>query len=265
VRLDDVILPAGASDHLDGFLARIHNRDRLQGLGVRSRGAKGRGITALFSGPSGTGKTLSAEAICGELGVDLYVVNLPSVLSKYIGETEQNLERVFTAAEDIPGILFFDEADAMFGKRSDVSDARDRYANLEVSYLLQRLERFDGIVVLATNLRANLDDAFNRRLDAVIAFPAPGEAQRILLWQAHLPSELPLAKDLDLAFAASRFELSGGAISSAAQSAAHEMLRREVPLDNGMLARAIAAELDKSGRLVQPSDFGPWMEHLDPA
>jgi hypothetical protein len=264
VRLSDVILPPASFDHVAGFLARIHNRDRLrEELGVRSRGAKGRGITALFSGPSGTGKTLSAEAICGELGVDLYVVDLPSVLSKYIGETEQNLEQVFSAAEDIPGILFFDEADSMFGKRSDVSDARDRYANIEVSYLLQRLERFDGIVVLATNLRANLDDAFNRRLDAVVMFPAPVEDQRILLWEAHLPSDLPRAADLDLAFAAKQFELSGGTISSAAQSAAHEMLRHDLPLDNGMLARAIAAELDKAGRLVQPSDFGPWMEHLE--
>jgi SpoVK/Ycf46/Vps4 family AAA+-type ATPase len=264
VRLDDVILPDAALDELAALVERIRNRDRLrEQLGVRSRGTSGRGITAMFCGPSGTGKTLSSEAICGELGVDLYVVNLPSVLSKYIGETEQNLERVFAAAEDIPGVLFFDEADAMFGKRSDIGDARDRYANIEVSYLLQRLERFDGIVVLASNLRANLDDAFNRRLDAVITFPAPGEPERRLLWEAHLPPGLPRAAGLDLDFAAARFELSGGTISSAAQSAAHEVLRRDAPLDDGMLARAIAAELEKASRLVQPSDFGAWSEHLD--
>jgi hypothetical protein len=264
VGLDQLVLPALTRARVEAFLERARNRDRVrEELGVRSRGVKGRGLTALFSGPSGTGKTLTAEAICGELGLDLYVVSLPSVLSKYIGETEQNLERVFAAAEDIPGILFFDEADALFGKRSEVSDSRDRYANIEVAYLLQRLEQFDGVTVLASNLRANLDAAFNRRLDAIIAFPEPGVDERQRLWDAHLPPALPRAADLDLAFAAAQFSLSGGSIASATQSAAHEVARSGRPLDDGMVARAIAAELEKAGRLLNEDEFGGWLAYLD--
>jgi SpoVK/Ycf46/Vps4 family AAA+-type ATPase len=144
-----------------------------------------------------------------------------------------------------------------------VSDSRDRYANIEVAYLLQRLEQFDGITVLASNLRANLDAAFNRRLDAIIAFPEPGVAERLRLWEAHLPPELPRAADLDLAFAATQFALSGGAIASATQSAAHEVARSGRPLEDGMVARAVAAELEKAGRLLNEDEFGAWYDHLE--
>src|SRR5262249_27283995 len=142
---------------------------------MRPGGGRGRGIAALFVGGSGTGKTTSAEVIAHDLGLDLYVVNLATVVDKYVGETEKNLERIFDEAANINGVLLFDEADALFGKRSEVRDAHDRYANIEVAYLLQRIESFDGLALLATNLRANLDEAFTRRLDTIVDFPLPDE------------------------------------------------------------------------------------------
>ena len=153
--------------------------------------ARGRGITALFAGDSGTGKTMSAEVLAGDLGFDLYVIDLSTVVDKYIGETEKNLDRIFTEADRVNGVLLFDEADALFGKRSEVKDARDRYANVEVAYLLQRMELFDGIAILTTNLRANVDEAFTRRLDAIVDFPLPEEPDRRRLWERNLPDARP--------------------------------------------------------------------------
>src|SRR6184192_1631452 len=144
--------------------------------------ARRRGLTALFAGPSGTGKTMAAEVLASELGLDLYTVDLATVVDKYVGETEKNLDRIFAEAERINGVLLFDEADAIFGKRSDVKDAHDRYANVEVAYLLQRMELFDGLAILTTNLRANVDEAFTRRLDAIVGFPLPEEGDRRRLW-----------------------------------------------------------------------------------
>ena len=149
---------------------------------MRRGGGRGHGVTALFAGDSGTGKTMSAEVIAADLGLDLYTVNLATVVDKYVGETEKNLERIFAEAGGVNAVLFFDEADAIFGKRSEVRDAHDRYANIESAYLLQRLETFDGLAVLATNLRANIDEAFTRRLDAIIDFPAPTPELRRSLW-----------------------------------------------------------------------------------
>src|SRR5437763_136488 len=147
-------------------------RDRvLDEWRMRPGGGRGRGVSGLFAGDSGTGKTMSAEVVAGCLGLDLYTINLATVVDKYVGETEKNLERIFTEAAGVNGVLLFDEADALFGKRSEVRDAHDRYANIEVAYLLQRLETFDGLAVLSTNLRANLDEAFTRRLDVIVDFP----------------------------------------------------------------------------------------------
>ena len=159
---------------LQELAARARHRDTvLTDWRMRRGGGRGHGVTALFAGDSGTGKTMSAEVIAADLGLDLYTVNLATVVDKYIGETEKNLERIFAEAGGVNAVLFFDEADAIFGKRSEVRDAHDRYANIESAYLLQRLETFDGLAVLATNLRANIDEAFTRRLDAIIDFPAP--------------------------------------------------------------------------------------------
>ena len=158
---------------------------------MRKGGGRGRGVTALFGGDSGTGKTMSAEVIAGELGLDLYTVNLATVVDKYVGETEKNLERIFAEAGGVNAVLLFDEADAIFGKRSEVRDAHDRYANIESAYLLQRMETFDGLAILATNLRSNIDDAFTRRLDMIIDFPAPDETSRLAIWQQCLKPPAP--------------------------------------------------------------------------
>jgi SpoVK/Ycf46/Vps4 family AAA+-type ATPase len=174
---------------------------------------------ALFSGPPGTGKTLAAEVLAGELGLDLYAIDLSQVVSKFIGETEKNLARVFDAAESSNAVLFFDEADALFGARSEVRDAHDRYANIEVGYLLQRMETYSGLAVLATNLQRNIDDAFLRRMRFVIAFPLPDEDCRRRIWETTWPDDAPAA-GLDWTDLAARFDVSGATIRDAAVSAA---------------------------------------------
>jgi len=198
---------------------------------------------------------MAAEVIAHELGLDLYKIDLSSVVSKYIGETEKNLERIFGEAASSNAILFFDEADAIFGKRSEVKDAHDRYANIEVSYLLQRMERYEGITILATNLRANLDEAFTRRLQFVVDFPFPQAAERQRIWRTLMPPNLPCAADVDFHLLAQRFELSGGNIRNILVSAAY------LAADNGQvvtmehLLHGARRELQKMGRMVGESDF----------
>lgn len=216
-----------------------------------------RGLVLLFSGPSGTGKTLAAEVMAGALGLDLYRLDLSSVVSKYIGETEKNLDEVFNAAGAGNLVLFFDEADSLFGKRSEVRDAHDRYANLEVSYLLQRLERYDGVVVLATNFEKNLDDAFVRRIHARIDFAVPSEAQRREIWVQHLPQSAPLALDVDadLDALAHRFEMTGGSIRNAAVAGAFFAAQAEQPIGLTHLLMGVERELRKQGRLIRRDEF----------
>lgn len=262
--LDDVVLPERALRQLRSLMAWASARDRLiEEFGTSRRGTKGRGLTGLFVGPSGTGKTLAAEVVAGELGLDLYVIDLSTVVSKYIGETEENLDKVFREATGINGVLFFDEADALFGKRSGVRDSKDRYANMEVAYLLQRMEQFDGISLLASNLRANLDEAFTRRIDMIVTFPAPEPAERELIWEAHLPGGPRRGDDVDLAELAERFALSGGEIANVARVSAHAALAADGPVTMRMVIDAVAHEYDKIGRLVRPDDFGDWLEQLD--
>jgi SpoVK/Ycf46/Vps4 family AAA+-type ATPase len=236
-------------------------RDRVLGdWRLRRAGGRGEGVTALFAGEPGTGKTMAAEVIAADLGLDLYVIDLSSVVDKYIGETEKNLERVFAGAEGVNGVLFFDEADALFGKRSEVSDAHDRYANLEIAYLLQRMERFDGMAVLATNLRSNLDEAFARRLSLVVEFARPDAAERRRLWRQSL-AEVPLAADVDLDFCANAFDLAGGDIRNIAVTAAYHAAGAAAGSGGGCadmagLVRAVQAEYRKLGRLCVESEFG---------
>ena len=224
--------------------------------------AAGIGVTALFAGDSGTGKTMAAEVIAGELGLDLYRVDLATVVDKYIGETEKNLERIFTEAAGVNGVLLFDEADAMFGKRSEVRDAHDRYANIESAYLLQRMETFDGLAVLATNLRANIDEAFTRRLDCIVDFPTPTEELRLQLWRTCLAPPLPLGDDLDLSFCAGRVR---------ARRRQHPLRRdhRRLPRRGGGPAGrdggadpAVEQEYRKLGRLVLEREFGRYLAML---
>ncbi|GAA2224032.1 ATP-binding protein [Streptomyces amakusaensis] len=260
VTWDDLVLPADTHAQLRELTARARHRDQVLGAwGMRPGGGRGRGVSALFAGDSGTGKTMSAEVIAADLGLDLYTVDLATVIDKYVGETEKNLERIFSEAAGVNGVLLFDEADAIFGKRSDVKDAHDRYANVESAYLLQRMESFDGLAILATNLRANLDDAFTRRLDLVIDFPVPAPPQRLLLWHHSLGPHLPRAPDLDLPFCADNFELAGGNIRSIAVTAAYLAAETGEPVSMGTLIHAIQREYQKLGRLTLASEFGPYL------
>ena len=259
----DLVLPPDTMAQLKELLTRARYREQV--LDVWKMGgpsARRRGLTALFAGPSGTGKTMAAEVLASELGLDLYTVDLATVVDKYVGETEKNLDRIFAEAERINGVILFDEADALFGKRSEVSDAHDRYANVEVAYLLQRMELFDGIAILATNLRANLDEAFTRRLDSLVDFPEPEAEYRRRLWERSLGSDMPRAADLDLDFLAESFKLSGGAIRNIAVAAAYAAAEAKHLLDMGDLVRATQREYLKLGRMVVESEFGPYYGFL---
>ncbi|MEV3889166.1 ATP-binding protein [Streptomyces griseoincarnatus] len=257
---DDLVLPPTTHRRLRELALRARHREQVLGQwGMRPGGGRGRGVIALFAGESGTGKTMSAEVVAADLGMDLYVVDLSTVVDKYIGETEKNLERIFTEASAVNAVLLFDEADAIFGKRSEVKDAHDRHANIESAYLLQRMESFDGIAVLTTNLRANLDEAFTRRLDVVADFPVPDAGHRLALWDRCLGNLLPRADDLDLAFCAERFELAGGSIRACAVTAAYLAAESGAPLTMRQVVTAVAQEYRKLGRLVLESEFGPYL------
>ncbi|MFF3658588.1 ATP-binding protein [Streptomyces olivochromogenes] len=253
---EDLVLPDKPLVQLHELALRARHRDQVLGdWRLSAGGGRGRGVLGLFAGDSGTGKTLSAEVVAAELGLDLYVVQLSSIVDKYVGETEKNLERIFTEADRTDAVLLFDEADSVFGKRSEVKDSHDRYANMESSYLLQRLESFDGIALLTTNLRANIDEAFTRRLDLVIDFPFPDADQRLALWR-HALTHVPCAQDTDPRAVARDFELAGGSIRSAVVTAAYGAAGRGAPVDTADLLEGARREYRKAGRLV-PGE-GTW-------
>ena len=260
VSLTDVIVDDRIREQLTSLADRVRYRTVvIDEWRMRPGGGRGRGVTALFAGASGTGKSMSAEALAGELGVPLFKVDLASVVDKYIGETEKNLEEVFRSVENDDGVLLFDEADALFGKRSDVSDARDRYANIEVAYLLQRIEQFDGLAILTTNLRANLDEAFQRRLDAIVDFEEPDADARLIIWSKALgPFEGTVAK-ADLKKLAG-LDITGGSIRSAVVSAAYYAAADHAAMTRAHLLRGLQEEWRKAGRLNFPaSDFAGWV------
>jgi ATPase family associated with various cellular activities (AAA) len=249
----DLVLPSDQTAQVRELIARYKQRS----LVYREWGYSplpSTGVVALFSGPSGTGKTLAAEIIAGELGLDLYKVDLSSVVSKYIGETEKNLERIFGAAAAGDLVLFFDEADSLFGKRSEVSDAHDRYANIEVAYLLQRLESYDGLVVMATNLQRNIDDAFLRRISVAIDFEAPDEPQRKQIWKQAFPAGAPV-RELDYDFLARQFRITGGIIRNAALGAGFLAAQEDGPVTMERVALSLKREFQKLGRLRTESEF----------
>ncbi|MEV4196087.1 ATP-binding protein, partial [Streptomyces toxytricini] len=256
----DLVLPPEERARVAELVARARHRDEvLSRWRLRTGGGRGRGVVALFAGASGTGKTLAAEVVAGELGLDLYVVDLSSVVDKYVGETEKNLERIFTEADRTDAVLLFDEADAVFGKRSEVRGSHDRYANLESAYLLQRLESFDGIAVLTTNLRSNVDEAFTRRLDLVVDFPFPDAVLRADLWRSALAGA-PTGPDVaeELPRLAAEFELAGGSIRAAALTACYAARGRgEGPVTAGDVREGARREYLKAGRLL-PGASAPW-------
>jgi SpoVK/Ycf46/Vps4 family AAA+-type ATPase len=259
VGYDDLVASTHVQRQLHGIAARARLRQRvLDEWNMAAASSRGRGVTALFAGDSGTGKTMSAEVVAGSLGLDLYVIDLSTVVDKYIGETEKNLDRIFDQAEQVNGVLLFDEADAIFGKRSEVKDARDRYANVEVAYLLQRMEQFEGIAILTTNLRSNIDDAFLRRLDVLIDFPMPDPAGRRQLWERQLRPELPVSDDIDVGFLSEAFELSGGNIRNIVLSSAFDAAEADERVAMVHLIRATAGEYRKLGRLCVEAEFGPY-------
>ncbi|MGZ4252685.1 MAG: ATP-binding protein [Solirubrobacteraceae bacterium] len=253
---DDLVLPDRQRDLLRSISAYLRHRDRvLSEWGYERTVARTQGLKVLFAGESGTGKTMAAQVLAAELGLDLFRVDLATVVSKYIGETEKNLERIFTAADGSNAILFFDEADALFGKRSEVSDSHDRYANIEVAYLLQRMELYPGAAILATNFKRNIDDAFVRRLDFVVDFPFPEADDRKKIWRLVLPQDAPVADDIDLDFLATQFKLSGGAIRNCSLAAAFRAADENGEISMGHLVRAVAQEYGKQGRLTLEADF----------
>jgi len=255
----DIVLPAGRMEQLREICNTLRHRSRVyEEWGFGRRLALGKGLNVLFSGPSGTGKTMAAEILAGELGLDLYKIDLSSVVSKYIGETEKNLSRIFAEGRASNAVLFFDEADAVFGKRTEVRDAHDRYANIEVSYLLQQMEEYEGMVILASNLRKNMDDAFVRRLHFAIEFPFPTDADRRRIWDGLLPPDLPRSADLDLDFMARRFEMPGGNIRNIGLAAAFLAAADGGVVTMAHLIRATQREYQKMGKVVLAGEFGEY-------
>ncbi|MBA4142861.1 MAG: ATP-binding protein [Nitrosospira sp.] len=256
-RWNDIILPLDRTEQLREICNHVKYRDRIYTeWGFDIKLAMGKGLCVLFAGPSGTGKTMSADIIAGELGLDLYKIDLSNVVSKYIGETEKNLSRIFDEAETSNAILFFDEADALFGKRSEVKDSHDRYANIETGYLLQRMEEHEGIVILASNFRKNMDEAFVRRLHFTVEFPFPNEEDRLRIWENVWPEAMPRDPNLDLEFLARRFQVTGGNIRNIALSAAFLAADDTGVVGMRHLVRATQREYQKMGKLVSESDFG---------
>jgi AAA+ superfamily predicted ATPase len=257
----DIVLPGAQLTTLRLICTMIRQRAVVYGeWGFDQKLAMGKGVLALFAGPSGTGKTMAAEILARELGLDVYKIDLSAVVNKYIGETEKNLEKLFTEAQDSDAILFFDEADALFGKRSGVSDAHDRYANIETAYLLQRTEEYNGLVILASNLPKNMDEAFVRRLHFTVTFPVPEEAERLEIWRRTFPAEAPQAADLDLPFLARQLKITGGNIRNIILAAAFLAAEEGGPIAMRHLVLAARYEFQKMGKMVLERDFERYFE-----
>jgi len=262
---DDLLLPPAATNQMQAAVRRVLQQITvLDDWGFAQGRRDRRGVRMLFYGPPGTGKTLAAEVMARALGVDLLVVDLSSLVSKWLGETEKNLAAVFDVAERSRALLLFDEADALFGKRTDTQDAQDRYANLETAYLLQRLERYEGVAVLTTNLRSQLDNAFSRRFEFIVEFPEPDARVRTALWRLHLPEQAPLAPDVDLAELADWYALSGAQIKNAALAGAFLAASSGQVIHQRHFLWAIEREFDKAGR-AHPGYPAHHAQHAQPA
>ncbi len=257
--LNELMLPAAQAGQIEELVRAMTNLTRVHYEWGAARAWGECGLAALFAGPPGTGKTMAAEAIAQTLGLPLYRIDLSQVVNKYIGETEKNLRRLFDAADAADLILFFDEADALFGKRTEVRDAHDRYANIEVSYLLERMERFKGLAILATNRKKDLDEAFLRRLRFVVAFPLPGVEERLRIWRSVIPENVDAA-DVDFAFLAQRFPLAGGHIRAIVFQACLQSAFEGAPrrLTMPALVCAVQREYDKLERANSLDQFGPY-------
>lgn len=253
---NDLVLPDITKSMVKEVAFAISHRGVVYNeWGFSQRFPQGQGVKVLFSGASGTGKTMAAAVIAREVGLDLYAIDLSGIVSKYIGETEKNLDRVFAATHNSNAILFFDECDALFGKRSEVKDAHDRYANIEVAYLLQKMEAHEGAVIMATNFSRNMDQAFARRMQYVIEFPLPDAPLRERLWRGMFPASAPLSPDIDFAFISEHFALAGGDIRNVALDAAFLAVQDETEISMRHLVRAISRQLIKQGRSPSAIEF----------
>lgn len=254
---DDLILPDIQKEILRELMIHVRHRRRVhQDWGFSSRYGRGMGLAALFAGPSGTGKTMAAEIVAGELGLDLYQIDLAAIVSKYIGETEKNLKRIFDAAEQSGAVLLFDEADALFGKRSEVKDSHDRYANLEVSYLLQRMEAYGGVAILTTNMQRAIDPAFLRRIRFIVQFPFPDESSRRQMWSRVFPSATPTEGLQPEKLA--QLHVSGAVIRNIAVHAAYLAAEDDLPVRMSHIAAGVRTEYTKMDKVLTPSETGGW-------
>lgn len=258
---EDIVLPKDIFQQLHAICDQVKYRYRVYGeWGFDRKLSLGKGLNALFSGPSGTGKTMAAEIIANELQLDLYKIDLSSVVSKYIGETEKNLSKIFLEAESSNAILFFDEADALFGKRSEVKDAHDRYANIEIGYLLQKMEEYEGVSILATNLKRNMDDAFMRRLNFLVEFPFPDEEHRYRIWKNIFPGDTPISNEIDFEFLSTRFKIAGGNIKNITLNAAFLAAGNSGVINMDHIIEATRQEYQKIGRPYVKTDFGRYSD-----
>ncbi len=261
---DDVVMPADQKRLLQHACGHIKFRHQVYSdWGFDKKVTYGRGLSILFAGAPGTGKTMCAQVIANELNMEMYKINISQIVSKYIGETEKNLQAVFSEAKKSNCILFFDECDAIFGKRSEVKDAHDRNANVEVAYLLQQIEEHDGVCIMATNLIGNIDAAFMRRITYVVHFPFPDPAMREEIYRRTIPQKAPVADDVDWTFLAEKFELSGGHIKNIVLSAAFLAALEGEPIGMSQLLRAAVGELKKNEIVVVREELREYADLLD--
>jgi len=255
---EDLILPPWQKELLTAACDQVRYRHLVyESWGFSEKMAYGRGVSMIFAGPPGTGKTMAAQVFAGELGIDLYKIELSAVVSKFVGETEKNLNRIFEQARKSRVILFFDEADVLFGKRTEVKDSNDKYSNMEAAFLLQKMEEYEGVTILATNLLQNFDEAFKRRVKFVIDFPFPGPEERRLLWRKAMPGELK-REELDVAYLAQNFELSGSNIKNAALHAAFLAAAEGTAVNMAHVLRGVRNEYAKGGKVLTKKDLGEY-------
>ena len=258
---DDIILPKDQKEQLIEICNQVKYRHLVYNdWGFGKKLVRGEGLNVLFAGPSGTGKTMAAEIMGNELGIDVYKIDLSNIVSKYIGETEKNLDRIFREGTTANAIIFFDEADSLFGKRSEVRDSHDRYANIEISYLLQKMEDYDGVIILATNLRKNMDEAFTRRMHFAVEFPMPEEPDRYRIWASMFPEKAPLGQDLDLSFLARQFSITGGNIRNIVVASAFLAAQDGGLITMENVIRATKREYQKMGKLCTENDFTKYFD-----
>lgn len=259
-QMRDLILPDTPKLQLSHIINRVRNRKLVyETWGFLEKSSYGNGTAMIFAGPPGTGKTMAAQVMAAELGMELYRIELPAVVDKYIGETEKKLNRIFNEAEKSMAILFFDEADVLFSKRTEVKESNDKYSNMEIAFLLQKMEEYDGVSILATNYLQNFDNAFRRRVSDIISFPMPDANMRLQMWQSMIPKRLPISDEIDFGFLSGQFELSGSMIKNTLIYASFLTAEAEMPiLTMEQILKGLSHELEKSGKKLSRDEYGEY-------